>query len=144
MKGHFFIRKMANNRVKSVPKFGLNLSLAFSLSYLVMQTFLLPKFFQNVFSLPLLDSVMWITGHTLILELFDSVNRKRAYVINSVWFCLVNLITPGIVYFVRDWTQMHLWIGGIIVLAIPPVLLGLEARAYFLQKQQQQQQQQRL
>ncbi len=70
-------------------------------------------------------SVMWINSHALLLELFGTRWRKAAYVANSVWYCLMNLLLPLIVYFERNWTYMHLWVGLVAAAAVPPLFFGL-------------------
>lgn len=71
----------------------------------------------------LCTAVMWVTGHTLLLEQFGSETRKVAYVLNSVLYSAVNLITPLIAYLERDWNFMHLWTGLIIAATIPLVVV---------------------
>ncbi len=77
-------------------------------------------------------SIMWISSHALILELFGSRWRKLAYVANSVWLCLVNLVLVVIIYFERHWTYMHLWVGAVVTAAIPPLALCLEESVRWL------------
>lgn len=70
-------------------------------------------------------SIIWIAGHTQLMELFDSKWRKLAYLILSLSYGLSNLITPLIGYLERDWKYMHLYAGLIVITAFPLVVFCL-------------------
>jgi MFS family permease len=71
-------------------------------------------------------SVIWISGHTYLMELFDAKWRKLAYVLNMIWYGLSAISTPLIAYLERDWKFMHLWSGLVVVIAFPVVAVFLE------------------
>ena len=64
-------------------------------------------------------SIIWIAGHTFLMELFDSKWRKLAYLISMLSFGAANLVTPLIAYLERDWKYMHLYAGIIVLAAFP-------------------------
>ncbi len=66
-------------------------------------------------------SIMWVAGHTLLMELFGQYHRKVAYTLNSIWFSVIGTVLPIIAYFERDWKYLHLWLG-LIVLALVPII----------------------
>ena len=66
-------------------------------------------------------SIIWIAGHTFLMELFDSKWRKFAYLISMFFYGVSNLITPLIAYLERDWKYMHLYAGLIVIAAFPLV-----------------------
>ena len=66
-------------------------------------------------------SIIWIAGHTFLMELFDSKWRKLGFMVVSLFYGLSNLITPLIAYLERDWKYMHLYAGLIVIAAFPLV-----------------------
>ena len=64
-------------------------------------------------------SIIWIAGHTFLMELFDSKWRKPAYLVSMLFYGVSNLVTPLIAYLERDWKYMHLYAGLIVVVAFP-------------------------
>ncbi len=72
-------------------------------------------------------SVMWISSHALVLELFGRRWRKLAFAATSVWYCLLNLLPLLVVYLERDWRYMHLWVGAIVASTVLPLAIGLRS-----------------
>ncbi len=65
--------------------------------------------------------VMWVSSHTLLLELFGTFHRKVAYTINGTTFSVNNAVLALIAYFERDWRMLNIWIG-IIVASLTPFI----------------------
>ena len=62
---------------------------------------------------------IWIAIHNMELEVFGKRERKNAIIVADFIWPVSNLILTLVVYYVRHWTFMHLWLGGISLLALP-------------------------
>ena len=60
------------------------------------------------------------------MELFGSRLRRADYAATSVWYCLLNLALPAIVYAERDWKFMHVWTAAAVAATVPALAFGLE------------------
>ena len=74
------------------------------------------------------------------LEVFGKRERKNAIIVADFIWPVSNLILTLVVYYVRHWTFMHLWLGGISLLALPclyfipesPRWLAINNKVYIL------------
>ncbi len=71
-------------------------------------------------------SIMWVCGHTLLMELFGQRNRKLAYVLNSLCFSATNALLALLTYLERNWRYMHLWIGLAVIATVPVLYFFLK------------------
>ena len=65
---------------------------------------------------------IWISGHTLILEMFGKKYRPYVAFIELATFP-GQLVCVGIMYFTRHWKYIQIWSGIISCLALPCLLL---------------------
>ena len=67
--------------------------------------------------------IMWVSTHSLTLEVFDKDHRKNVVIVKDFLWPLAQMILTLIIYLVRHWVQLHFWIGGLGCIAIPCLYL---------------------
>ena len=62
---------------------------------------------------------IWMASHSISLEIFDQHTRKTMIIVKDFFGPLAAFVLIFIVYNVRHWTDMHLWVGACAALGLP-------------------------
>ena len=61
----------------------------------------------------------WIAGHNFQIEFFSKSYRRASYCLNTILAHISGFSLPFLVFFNRNWTEMHIWCAIVSCLAFP-------------------------
>ena len=110
-------------------KFGRKRVMLFS-TFVIVPTVMFAGYSPNFWTYAILKFIctaalpcIWVSSHTLIIEIFGKDYRKNAVVIKEVLWPFGGLGLVIVFYLTRHWTYFHLWTGGLCAMAIPAFLI---------------------
>ena len=67
--------------------------------------------------------LVWVSMHAFILEIFDKDNRQTVIIVKDFLWPISQMILTLIAYYDRRWQNVHFWVGGLGLAAIPCLAL---------------------
>jgi MFS family permease len=66
---------------------------------------------------------IWVANHSLTMEAFGHTHRKKVIIVKDYFWPVTQMILTLVVYYVRHWTNMHIWVGVICCAAFPSLFV---------------------